>query len=56
MIQEASQSPSIFVHSGTEMDQVAQLLPADVGDETYTQRGATTHFVVYYAQSLGSKV
>ena len=55
MIQEASQSPSIFVHSGTEMDQVAQLLPADVGDETYTQRGTTAHFVVSYAQSLGAE-
>jgi hypothetical protein len=41
----------IFLHSAGK---AAQLAPADVGDETYTRRGSTTHFVVYFAQSLGA--
>jgi hypothetical protein len=46
--------PRIVVHSNVGMDKVAQLTPADVGDETYTQRGTTAYFVVCYAQSLGA--
>ena len=43
-----SRPPHIYVDSGVAVGKAAQLLPADVGDETYTQRGTTDHFVVYY--------
>ncbi|MDQ6948980.1 MAG: hypothetical protein M3256_22650, partial [Actinomycetota bacterium] len=51
MSEVAVQDLHVFVHSGVTD---AAAMAADVADETYTQRGSTEHFVVFYAQSLGA--
>jgi hypothetical protein len=44
-----TQKPRVFAHSTAG----AQVAAAAVTDESYTQQGATTNFVVFYAASLG---
>jgi len=50
----ASLLPRIYVHSGVDPARAAQLLPVEVGASGFTKRGATAHFVVWYANSLGA--
>ena len=41
----------VFLHSSGKVDQLALF---DLTAGTYTKQGTTTHFVVFYAQSLGA--